>query len=240
MFDFDGTLSEIAKTPEEACLKESTKKLLKNLSRKEYVAVVSGRELSDIKNKVGLEGLIYAGNHGFEWEIGGKESSVKVPLIKKKMMEEVKKRFKIIAENYLGILIESKGFSFSIHYRNLDQKKVKVFLRYLKRNNYFMDKRGLLSVVRGKKVLEIRPNVNWNKGKFIKFLLEWMNGKFFPVYVGDDTTDENAFRVLKNGLTIHMGKKHKSSAEYFIKTTEIDRFLSWIVKNLSVDVAKQS
>jgi trehalose-phosphatase len=231
MFDFDGTISKIARTPEEAYLEESTKKILRNLIKKNYVAVISGRELSDVKNKVGLIGLIYAGNHGLEWEIGRKRDSILISLATKNALEETKKIFKIVIKKYPGVLIEAKGFSLSVHYRKLTQKKQRFFLQELKRNNYFIDNGKLFSITKGKKVLEIRPSINWNKGKFIKFLLGQFNGKFFPFYVGDDITDETAFRILRKGITVRMGKKQQSLAHYFIKTNEIDRVLSWLVEN---------
>jgi trehalose-phosphatase len=232
MFDFDGTLSKIAKTPEEAYLEESTKKTLRDLSKKNYLAIISGRELSDVKNKVGITGLIYAGNHGLEWEIGGKRNGIIIPLVAKNALEETKKIFKIVAKKYPGVLIEGKGFSLSVHYRKITQKKTKIFLQELKRNNYFINNSKLLSVTKGKKVLEIRPSVNWNKGMFIKFLLGQFNSKFFPIYIGDDTTDETAFRILQKGITIRMGKKQQSYAKYFIKINEMDKLLLWFIKNL--------
>lgn len=229
MFDFDGTLSKIAKTPKEAYLEKSTRDLLKKLSKDFHVAIISGRTLSDVKFKVGLSNLIYAGNHGLEWEINGKKSSVKISGQAIKPLKKLSKIFESLAKNYLGILIENKILGLSIHYRNLSSKRATIFLQKLKMNNYFLDREGLLSISKGKKVLEFRPNVAWNKGKFAEFLLKHFDDNFFPVYVGDDITDENVFCALRKGVTIRVGSKQQSGAEYFIKAGEINKLLSWFV-----------
>jgi len=229
MFDFDGTLSKISEIPKEAYLEKSTKDLLEKISKHSRVAIVSGRSLPDIKNKIKLPNLIYSGNHGFEWEINGKKDSIKISQVAKKTLEKARKEFKILAKSYSGVLIEGKSFGFSVHYRNLLPKKAKSFLQESKRRDYFLDRDGLILIIKGKKVLEFRPNIDWSKGRFAEFLLNRPNRKFSAVYVGDDTTDESAFCVLKKGITVRIGKKQRSCAEYFIKKGEIDKLLSCFI-----------
>jgi len=81
MLDFDGTLSPLAKTPDRAFLPKNTKKILKKISQLIPTAIVSGRDIINIQQKMGIKGLIYAGNHGLEWQIGNRRSQIKIPEI---------------------------------------------------------------------------------------------------------------------------------------------------------------
>jgi len=92
-------------------------------------------------------------------------------------------------------------------------------------------------VVRAKKTIEIRPKINWDKGSFAGFLVKQLEKKnncsFLPIYVGDDVTDEDAFTALKkNGITVRVGKRAKSSAQYYIKSQkQVDKFFAWLLDN---------
>lgn len=235
MFDFDGTLSKIAKTPKEAYLKKSTRDLLKKLSKDFHIAIISGRTLSDVKSKVRLPNLIYAGNHGLEWQIGKTRKNIKIPAKHLKSLLAVKKEFKIIASKYQGLLLENKHLTLSLHYRLLDKKYVSKFLKEVSKIIYSIKKDNIFSVIRSKTTIEICPKVAWNKGVFADFLVKYLRDKkhqpLIAFYIGDAQTDEDAFRTLQKGITVHMGKKKKSSARYFIKANEIDKFLSWLFKN---------
>ncbi len=81
-----------------------------------------------------------------------------------------------------------------------------------------------------KKAFEVRANVNWNKGSAVRWILLRENPEAFPLYIGDDSTDENAFRALKDrGLTIRVGADETSSAQYFVKDSgEVETFLSFL------------
>jgi trehalose-phosphatase len=237
MFDFDGTLSQIAKTPKKAYLKESTKSLLKKLGEHFYVAVISGRALFDIKSKVGISNLIYAGNHGLQWQIGEKIKTIKFDAKIRKRLLLIKKTFKKLLSSYPGAFVEDKYFTLSVHYRLLDKKICSRFIKDaakiispIKKNNTFL-------VVRAKKTIEIRPKINWDKGSFAGFLVKQLEKKnncsFLPIYVGDDVTDEDAFTALKkNGITVRVGKRAKSSAQYYIKSQkQVDKFFAWLLDN---------
>lgn len=228
--DFDGTLAKIAAAPEKAHLENSTKDLLKKLNKFFYIAIISGRSLSDIKSKVGLSSLIYSGNHGLEWQIGKKRKAIKINSKTRKKILLIKKAFENLYSTYPKIIIEDKSFGLSIHYRLLDKKLISEFLKESKKITSSFKKDNHLRVIRGKKVIEIHPDINWNKGLFLKFLLKYLEMKnhcsFFVFYVGDDKTDEDAFGALPEGITVRMGGKQQSSARYFIKTNEINKLLS--------------
>ena len=235
MFDFDGTLSEIAETPQEAYLKDSTKKLLKKLGEYFYVAVVSGRGLRDIKSKVALPGLIYAGNHGLEWQIGQEIKSIKIPEEYSKKLSLIESSFVALGAKYKGMLLENKIFTLSVHYRMLDRKNSAKFLKEASKIlSFIKSDKSFFSVI-SKKTIDIRPNVGVDKGTFVKFLLEYLEKKdncsLYSCYVGDDKTDEDVFEFLKEGTTVRMGKSNVSLAGYFVKAGEIDKLLSWFLEN---------
>jgi trehalose-phosphatase len=234
MFDFDGTLSKIAKTPKDAYLKKSTKDLLENLSKDFYIAIISGRSLFDIKSKVGLPNLIYAGNHGLEWQIGKNKKNIKISAEQIKSLSAVKKEFQIITSKFKSLLLEDKSLTLSLHYRLLDSKDRSKFLNEVSKITSSIKKENIFSVTRSKKTIEIRPSVAWDKGIFANFLVKYLESKnhysLLAFYVGDAQTDEDAFRALQKGITVRMGKKQQSLAHYFIKTNEIDKFLSWFVR----------
>ena len=85
-------------------------------------------------------------------------------------------------------------------------------------------------MLRGKKVLELVPNIHWDKGKAALFLLEKFNKTCLPVYVGDDVTDETAFNALKEyGITIRVGKSKQTQAEYYLRGQwEVLRLLQYL------------
>jgi trehalose-phosphatase len=226
--DYDGTLTPIAETPEKAVISQAAKDLLNKLSKKSHcsVAVISGRSLSDIKGLVGLKDIIYAGNHGLEIE-GPKikfESQVSPRL--KSVIRHIYKDAVNKFSQFKGVLIEDKGLTISIHYRLVDGKDIQAFLSIFKEiaDPYIV--RDKIKINSGKKVYEIKPPVMWDKGKVVLWLLarqQFLSGenKIFPVYIGDDITDNDAFKVLKDkGLTIFVGEPNVSDASYYLKNTE--------------------
>jgi alpha,alpha-trehalase len=240
--DFDGTLSPIAEKPEKALLPAKAKNILKNWSSVGPVAIVSGRSLRDVKAKVGIKNLIYAGNHGAEWQIDGKYDSLKFDPRIKKLIAAAKKEFKALVKKYPKSLIEDKKIAFSAHYRLLPTKKGRKFLKEAVELAKKYEKTGLISYSFGKKVIDIKPKTVVNKGVFCRFLLNHLEketGKKFEVmYLGDDVTDEDAFKEFKSGITVFVGPKKKSFANYSIKNpTEVIDFLEESCK-IIVEVKK--
>jgi len=235
--DYDGTLTPIAETPNKAVISREAKDLLNKLSKKSHcsVAIISGRSLNDIKGLVGLKDIIYVGNHGLEIE-GPKikfESHVmpRLKAIIRHIYEDAVSKLSKIK----GVLIEDKRLAISVHYRLVDKKDIQEFLSIFNEITDSYIVRSKIKVDSGKKVYEIKPPGMWDKGEVVLWLLvrqQFLSGKnkIFPVYIGDDVTDENAFKVLKNkGLTIFVGEKASSEAQYYLKTTEeVTEFLKLI------------
>lgn len=234
MLDFDGTLSSLAPTPNEAFLSQNIKKILKECSLHFPVAIISGRSLSDIKKKIGLKNLIYAGNHGLEWQIGEKINSVHETKGSRKLLKDAKQKLKKIHTTYPGVFFEDKRWSVAIHYRKLAPASITGFKKDIAKIIKLLTIDENLQVLKGKKVIELIPNFNWNKGKFALFVHQYLQNKLklklLPIYMGDDTTDEEAFASLKFGITIRVGRRKTSSAKYYVRNIgQVESSLQWIL-----------
>lgn len=243
MLDFDGTLTPIIKSPSKVRLSKTMRNLLSKLSKKEgfYLAILSGRQLRDLKKRVNLQNVIYAGNHGLEGEIFSEKYLFPVPDKVLGTIGKIKKQLNQITDKFKGTFIEDKGLTLSFHYRLADRgqtPKIKLLINQML--NPFITSE-LTSVIMGKKVIDITPNVNWSKGHFAEMVIKKITDrtKNHPtaIIIGDDTTDENVFQKLKNQITITVGKKHQSKAKYYLKNpSEVVKFLQLL--NITKETTK--
>lgn len=228
--DFDGTLIPIVDRPESAVLPPDTKKLLRALAknRRYTVGIVSGRALADLRSKVEVEGIVYAGNHGLEIE--GFGSNFLDPIA-----EEMRPFFQILSQalsatlrGIKGVFVENKGLTLSVHYRSVDDTEERRVEDAFAKVTDPLHVTGRIRITQGKKVYEIRPPVDWDKGKAIAWLIAKCRetkgkGGALPVYLGDDLTDEDGFKVIEknNGISIFVGEEDfQSVARYFLKSPE--------------------
>lgn len=236
--DFDGTLAPIADTPQQASMPQESRRLLYELSKKEGIklAIISGRSLRDVKNMVALDGLIYSGNHGLEIE--GPKIKYANPVFFKyrKLFREIYRDLKNKLSGIKGVLIEDKGLTLSVHYRLVEKKDITAVKTIVRESLIMYTIKNKAKIKTGKKVFEITPPVEWDKGKIVLWLLarEQFKGnpnKIIPVYIGDDTTDEDAFRALKNrGISVVVGKRSSSSAEYYLNDHRSVLKLLYLIK----------
>ncbi|MBP7215892.1 MAG: trehalose-phosphatase [Candidatus Omnitrophica bacterium] len=235
--DYDGTLAPIAATPGQAQMAKETRALLATLSKAANIkiAIMSGRSLKDVQEKVGLKNIIYSGNHGLEIE--GPQiafASLVAPAFKKILLR-IYRALKKKTATVKGVLIEDKGFSLSVHYRLVDKAKIPMVKKLFhdEISTYLIANQ--VAVKTGKMVLEIRPPLAWHKGKAVLWLLTRQrfalcDDAVMPIYVGDDVSDEDAFKALhEQGLTVFVGRQKASSAQYFLHDTrEVTEFLKRI------------
>jgi len=235
--DYDGTLTPIVKSPDKALISKQTRDLLKKLSANPRctIAIVTGRAAKDIKDKIGIRNITYASNHGFQIEGPKIRFTVSVPSDYRKVLRKIKSDLKKTFRPVKGVFLEGKGLSLSVHYRLVRGRLVPFVVWALLKITapYVREKKIVITL--GKKVLEIRPPIKWNKGNAILWLLNKHKSALrdkliLPIYIGDDVTDEDAFDVLKNeGLTIFVGHPKKSHAKYYLKNTkEVSKFLKWL------------
>jgi trehalose 6-phosphate phosphatase len=227
LFDYDGTLTPIVEQPEMANLSNETVELLNSLSHKNGVsiAIISGRELADLRNKVNLRYLIYSGNHGFE--IDGPGLKFIHPIT-----EEIKSTLGILylvlkkaLSSIEGAFVENKGLSLSVHFRavkNLEQERL--VNRIFENTVYLARSLGKIKTTTGKKVLEIRPPLPWNKGQAVRMILKkYRKQGALSLYVGDDLTDEDAFCEIRQngGIAIKIGNDNPDTkASYYLKDAD--------------------
>jgi trehalose-phosphatase len=197
--DFDGTLSPIVPRPGEAALLEGLEAPLRRLADREdtVVAVVSGRGLADVRARVKLDGVYYAGNHGFEIEGPGLDRVHEAARVARPALEETAAALAAALEQEPGAEVEDKTWTLSVHYRRAEREGAEARVREAVDRHA---RREGLRITEGKKILEIRPDVEWHKGTATRFLLDVLarGGDLPAIFIGDDRTDEDAFAVVRD------------------------------------------
>ncbi len=194
--DFDGTLAPIVEQPADARLPETAAVSLRRLAEETFVAVVSGRDLPDLRRRVGVDGLWYAGSHGFDIAGPGDEQhSVEAADEALPVLDEAETDLSRIAERIPGAELDRKRYSVATHYRRVPADRIDE----LHTATADVARRHGLRWSDGRKVVEVQPDVDWHKGRAVEFLLRRLDldeHEVIPVFVGDSSTDEDAFEVL--------------------------------------------
>ena len=201
LFDYDGTLTPIVDRPELAILASGTKALLAGLSRDErfILGIVSGRSLDDVRGRVDVSGLVYAGNHGLEIQGPGLDFIHPAAEELRETQTRVYARLREDMVDVPGVLLENKGLTLSLHYRLTPREYVeKVEEMFAGAVAPFLAE-GHVEVAKGKEVLEVRPKGPWNKGTAIAIIRESYGRSGVTVFFGDDVTDEDGFAVVQEG-----------------------------------------
>ena len=207
--DYDGTLAPIAERPELAALPQRTRELLSSLrgSGRITAGVVSGRGLADLKEMVAIPGLVYAGNHGMEMEGPGWQFVHSQAEGLKPLLAGLLDLLNDELGDFEGVLVEGKGLTLSVHYRLCPQPLREEIFRALDSALKGFGKGEELRVTRGKEVVEVRPRVDWDKGKAILRIAESAPPESLAMYFGDDLTDEDGFAAVHdlNGMSVFVG-----------------------------------
>ncbi len=230
--DYDGTLTPIVSTPDAAALGGAARAALERLAAVCPVAIVSGRDVEDVRARVGLSGLHYAGSHGFE--------IVEPDGTRHRTGEEYRPALARAADRLErglsavpGALVERKGFAVAVHYRMLEDP------RDAARVEAAVDEVAAgepeLRTTGGRMIFELRPNLPWDKGAAVLRMLELLGAgpDDVPLYVGDDLTDEDAFRALRErgiGVVVAGEEPERGTlARYALGSPEeVPRFLDEI------------
>ncbi len=221
-FDFDGTLSDIVDDPDAARPVAGAVGALQELAAQCPVAVLSGRDLADVTERLGLPGIWYAGSHGFELTAPdgthhqNDAAAAAIPVLER-AADELRDRLGSIA----GVRVEHKRFGVAVHYRNAARDRVDEVAAAVRA----VGQRDGLRVTTGREVVELRPNVDWDKGKTLRWVIDHLReaqsgGPLMPIYVGDDITDEDAFdAVRQDGIPIlvrHNEDGDRATAALFV------------------------
>jgi alpha,alpha-trehalase len=224
--DYDGTLTPIVERPEDARLSPGTRDVLAGLSVRCIVAIVSGRDLDDVRALVGLTGITYAGSHGFDIvrADGSTEQRAREYLPD---LDAAGRELGPLVAKIPGARLERKAFGVAVHYRQVHQDRVPDVEAAVAA---VAAARPRLKRTGGKRVFELRPNVDWDKGKAVLWLLQVLGADrpdVVPIYVGDDETDEDAFSAIRErGLGVVVrgeGDDRPTAARYALRSTEETR-----------------
>jgi trehalose 6-phosphate phosphatase len=229
--DYDGTLTPIVSHPENAWLSESMRETLRSLAGRLPIAVLSGRDLDDVRGRVHVDGIVYAGSHGFDIAgAGGLRRELGAAYLP--VLDAAERELREALDEIPGAQLERKHFSVAAHYRNVSQEDAfKVALAV----DAVAEKHRELRRINGKKVYELLPDIDWNKGRAVLWLLETLElerGNAMPIYIGDDRTDEDAFRALeKRGVGILVSEQPQvTAANYALRNPEeVERFLEELI-----------
>ncbi len=231
--DYDGTLTPIVNDPSKAFLPDKTRRLVKKISEHWVVVIMSGRALDDVKNLVGLENLIYAGSHGFNIAGPGESFHDKFGQKFLPALNKAEKELRDVVKDLRGVRLERKPFAIAVHYRQADEALVPGLEKEVdKVAGHYSD----LVKTTGKKIFELRPRAEWDKGKALLYLLGKLHidsSRTVPLYIGDDTTDEDALRaVAGRGIGILVtSDSPPTAAGYTLRDTgEVAAFLEELLK----------
>lgn len=216
--DYDGTLTPIVARPELATIDDDTRRVIGELAQRHPAAIISGRDLADVRTLVGLPDLVYAGSHGFDIAgPGGLAFEHPAARAALPALDAAQHALDKALSRIPGSIVERKRFTIAAHYRNVDSARAAEVVREVDRvvREHFGLRRR-----EGKMVAEVQPDVPWDKGRAVLWLLDVLNLRHaMPIYVGDDLTDEDAFTAIAGlGVGIRVGKVEGSTrATYWVK-----------------------
>lgn len=229
--DFDGTLAPIVDDPGAAEITSPNRESLRRLREAPQVrvAVVSGRALSDLQSRVDVEGLTYAGNHGLELHRDGRTTAHPIARKRRSSIEAVSDAVVDRVGDIDGCFVEDKGATASVHYRNAPEDRHDE-IRAAVHSAVDRHAPDRIETSVGKAVVELRPAIPWDKGSVVRLLGDEAGRAWLTVYIGDDTTDEDAFRAIAgDGLGVYVGGDEPTAAARRLPDTDaVERVLSWL------------
>ena len=196
--DYDGTLTPIVDHPDDAVLDDAMRGVLDRLRRLCPVAIVSGRDLADVRERVAVSGTWYAGSHGFDIAgPDGERGSYQEGADYLPALGAAETALHESLDAVEGCLVERKRFSLAIHYRRVPDASFDTVRAAVERVH---DMQAELRLSHGKKLFELQPDIDWDKGRALEWLMRRLglsSTDHVVVYIGDDVTDEDAFRALE-------------------------------------------
>jgi trehalose-phosphatase len=229
--DYDGTLTPIVSHPEDAWLSDSMPQTLRELAARMPVAILSGRDLDDVRRRVDVAGIVYAGSHGFDIA-GAGELRRELGAAYLPVLDMAETELREALDEIPGAQLERKHFSVAAHYRNVNENDA---FRVALAVDAVAARHGELRRIDGKKVYELLPDIDWDKGKAVLWLLDMLGleqGNVLPIYIGDDRTDEDAFRALESrgiGILVSEEPRHTAASYWLKDSAEVERFLRGLI-----------
>ncbi|KAG6400251.1 hypothetical protein SASPL_137076 [Salvia splendens] len=253
--DYDGTLSPIVEDPDRAFITSEMREAVRDVAKLFPSAIVSGRCRAKVYDFVQLTELYYAGSHGMDIKGPSKGHKSQKRGNQTVLCQPARAFLPIIDEVYKALIeqvkhipgakVENNRFCLSVHYRCVEEKK---WVELADQVKLVIKDYSQLRVTHGRKVFEIRPTIKWDKGNAVEFLLESLgfdeSSDVFPIYVGDDRTDEDAFRVLRErdqglGILVSKGPKETNASYTLQEPMEVMDFLRRLVEWKKVSLFRQ-
>jgi trehalose 6-phosphate phosphatase len=231
--DYDGTITPIRSTPEEALLSPDTIHLLERLIQLPglRLTIVTGRSMKDIRRLIPFENIGFIANHGFHIYQNREEWIHPDAVSTHQTLHQLHTILQTVLNKFKNAYLEDKQFTLSLHYRNVSIQDQIIFKEMARKTIWEFDPK--LVITEGKEVLEVRPPVDWGKGYAVMEILKMPqhDTHALQMYIGDDTTDEHAFQVLQqSAITIHVGKTSRTFAQYYVNDVdEVLQILKMII-----------
>ncbi len=253
--DYDGTLAPFTENPDHATpltgIIETIAKI--NKSKNVYITIISGRTLSSLDNLINIPDLNYVGTHGLEYRFAKKDNKIsesdklestdekiKNPLNNilestNDVLPKIRSYFEYLKNNHHGVEYEDKKYTLTLHHSPSYQ--IGRVIEYLKSTI----KNTKLEIIKGRNIIEVRPS-GWDKGKAVQFILNNILNKeikqsekdYLTIYIGDDTTDEDAFNVL-SGINVYVKNEDdlQTEADYYLNNPkDVLTFLEFISRSV--------
>jgi trehalose 6-phosphate phosphatase len=239
--DYDGTLTPIARRPDQAKLSNAMRASVQDLARRATVAIISGRDLKDVRARVGLDHIFYAGSHGFDIAgPGGREQAFQEGQSFLPELDRAEQELTMLADRITGAHVERKRFSIAVHYREVPEDSVPDVKAAVDQTHTHFPR---LRKSSGKKIFELQPDVDWHKGKALQWLLTTLGldrPDVLPLYIGDDVTDEDAFRLVQGrgiGIVVRDEPRATQAAYALENPEEVKEFLMALTAHLEKEKA---
>lgn len=166
---------------------------LEAVSARWPVAIVTGRDLATLQGLLGVTTLTVAANHGFQlWS--PERGALAGPSVDPGLLRQVTAQVQSGVAGLEGVEVEVKPYSVAVHERRAPAAAAAAVRALVTR--LVKESRGSLRVTPGRHVYELQPDLDWNKGRAVERLLEELDPRSYPVYAGDDLTDEDGFRAV--------------------------------------------
>lgn len=230
--DFDGTIAPIVPRPEGAGILPAAREALTTLAgrRDMRIALVSGRALDDLRHRVDVAGVYYAGNHGLEIDGPDVHLVNQEAVAAQGTLAQLTRALRDELSAIDGVRVENKTLTLTVHFRMVDDEALSEHVRGAVRA--CAAAYNGVRLTDGRKVVEIRPDVDWHKGRAFRFLrdtLEQRFGRGPAIFIGDDRTDEDAFRELGEmdcSIVVGDPPQHESIAHASLRSPdEVAAFL---------------
>lgn len=224
--DFDGTLAPIVSRPEQARMLDEARSAIVQLLKREDtdVAFISGRSLADLRERCAFDGVYYSGNHGFQMVGPGVQETRQQALTLAPRIRTIAAVLEKNLENISGVFFEDKELTLSVHTRMIEDEGERDRVHEIVKDAVQADPAGL-KLTYGKRVIEVRPDVEWHKGEATLFLVDAVEkarrSPVFPLFIGDDVTDEDAFRALQGrgaGIVVAAELPRETAANAWVRS----------------------